>query len=58
MKSAAPNWFVKRTLTSPMAAPFVWSLLVPSTRCAHTGAAYLVRSPLEGDQCEHLDIQD
>ncbi len=39
----SPNWTVKRTPTRPMASPFSWALLVPSTRCAPSGAAYLVR---------------
>lgn len=38
-----PNWSVKRTPTRPMASPFSWALLVPSTRCAPSGAAYLGR---------------
>ena len=38
-----PNITVKRTPTKPMASPFSWALLVPSTRCAPSGAAYLGR---------------
>jgi len=38
-----PNRPVKRTPTRPMASPFLWALLVPCTRFAPSGAAYLLR---------------
>ena len=39
----APNWAVKRTPTRAMASPLSWPLLVPFSRCAPSGAAYLGR---------------
>ena len=39
----APNWAVKRTPTRAKASPLFWPLLVPSSRCAPSGAAYLGR---------------
>ena len=36
-----PNWAVKRTPTRAMASPLSWPLLVPFSRCAPSGAAYL-----------------
>ena len=41
LTEVAPNWSAKRTPTRSMASPFLWALLVPSTRCAPSGAAYL-----------------
>lgn len=38
-----PNWAVKRTPTRAMASPLSWPLLVPFSRCAPSGAAYLGR---------------
>ncbi len=38
-----PNRAVKRTPTLAMPAAFSWPVLVPSTRCAPSGAAYLGR---------------
>lgn len=42
-KEMLPNWSVKQTPTKPMASPFSWVLLVPFSRCAPSGAAYLGR---------------
>ncbi len=38
-----PNWAVKRTPTRAKASPLSWPLLVPFSRCAPSGAAYLGR---------------
>ena len=38
-----PNWAVKRTPTRAKASPLSWPLLVPFSRCAPYGAAYLGR---------------
>ena len=41
--AASSNWAVKRTPTRAMASPLSWPLLVPFSRCAPSGAAYLGR---------------